>query len=412
MSHHPWSPVSAFSRRVIVVAFGLAAVTSPLARAWHQFPASCPSGEVEKVAYPEQYGWFPCPSGGVSCPYNAVVVEFLASHPTPEGACRDGIGPAWVLQGGVCTAGGSYVYIPSQMPYCREPRDGFLSVIDRWGNGPGLCWYFRCKDTQQYVLKLTTVSNSAESSTTIRSIEPSQTTSLLARVYNQNNQIVPNVNVRLEVDIVPNSGGHRHHDTIRSKGSLQGPNPTPHVITGSTGTNGFTFQFKAPDVAGDHKLKATCTDRTCTQQGPDTVWVGIKKLIPLPNASTYALLRNRDENHLDNHYMTYDAHIKLLQLADLYRRRFPGDPLLHVNDASLERGGLFDIDSNWSYLPKGHKSHRRGTEVDIRANPDVYPKEAIPVRNFEKFEETALEVGGNAKIHSPGGSNQHYHVEF
>lgn len=287
MSHHPWSPVSAFSRRVIVVAFGLAAVTSPLARAWHQFPASCPSGEVEKVAYPEQYGWFPCPAwGGASCAYNGQVVEFLASHPSADEACRDlhlvyDHGPArWVLQGNACVIAppysGTISYAASQMPYCREPRDGFLSVIDRWGNGPGLCWYFRCKDTQQYVLKLTTVSNSAESSTTIRSIEPSQTTSLLARIYNQNNQIVPNVNVRLETDAVPDSGGHRHHDAIRPKGSLQGPNPTPHVITGSTGTNGFTFQFKAPDVAGDHKLKATCTDRTCTQQGPDTVWVGIK----------------------------------------------------------------------------------------------------------------------------------------
>ena len=297
MSHHPWSPVSAFSRRVIVIAFGLAAVTSPLARAWHQFPASCPSGEVEKVAYPEQYGWFPCPSGGVSCPYNGWVVEFLASHPSPDGACRDlhlvnSTGAGWVLQGGVCTSGGSYVYIPSQMSYCREPRDGFLSVIDRWGNGPGRCWYFRCKDTQQYVLKLTTVSNTAESSTTIRSIEPSQTTSLLARVYNQNNQIVPNVNVRLETDAVPDSGGHRHR-TDRPKGSLDGPNPTPHIITGSTGSNGFTFQFKAPEVAGDHKLKATCTDITCTLQGPNTVWVGIKKLIPLPAINSYVLLPNR-----------------------------------------------------------------------------------------------------------------------
>ena len=417
MSHCPWSPVSTFGRytRLVTAAcilcIGIAII--PTARANHA-PASCPS-EVEKVAYPEQYGWYPCPFGTAwPCPSSGHrVVEFLASHPSAGEACRDlhlvyDHGPArWVLQGNACVIApphsGTITYTPSQMPYCRDPRDGYLKVPP--------CWYLRCKDTQQYVLKLTTVSNTAESSTTIRSIEPSQTTSIVARVYDQANRIVPNVNVRLETDAVPNSGGHRHH-TGRPKGSLDGPNPTPHIITGSTGSNGFPFVFKAPTVAGDHKIKASCTDITCSQQGPDTVWVGIKELIPLPNASTYELLRNRDENHLDNHYMAYGASIKLMQLADLYRRRFPGDPLLRVNDASLERGGLFDIDSNWSHKPKGHKLHRRGTEVDIRANPDFNPKDAIPVRNFEKFEETALEVGGEAEIHSPGGSNQHYHVVF
>ena len=86
--------------------------------------------------------------------------------------------------------------------------------------------------------------------------------------------------------------------------------------------------------------------------------------------------------------------------------------MLHVNDASLERGGLFDLSNNWSYQPKGHKSHRRGIDVDIRANPDVYPKEAIPVRNFQEFEWIADEVGGAAEIHSRGEDNQHYHVVF
>ncbi len=141
--------------------------------------------------------------------------------------------------------------------------------------------------------------------------------------------------------------------------------------------------------------------------------MGIKELIPLPDAGIYVLLPNRGTNHPDNHYMVYGASIKLMQLADLYRRRFPGDPLLHVNDASLERGGLFDIDSNWSDKPKGHELHRRGMEVDIRANPDINPSTAIPAgKNFEIFEEIVLRIGGGAKIHSPGGPNQHYHVKF
>ena len=189
----------------------------------------------------------------------------------------------------------------------------------------------------------------------------------------------------------------------------------PHIITGSTGSNGFTFQSsRRPTVAGDHKIKATCTDITCSLQGPDTVWVGIKELIPLPNASTLrATSEPGPQTILDNHYMAYGASIKLMQLADLYRRRFPGDPLLHVNDASLERGGLFDIDSNWSHKqPRDINCiavARKWISAQTRTS---IPKDAIPVRNFEKFEETALEVGGEAEIHSPGGSNQHYHVVF
>lgn len=273
---------------------------------------------------------------------------------------------------------------------------------------------YRCiayHSPQDYIIKLSRADYSSIDYTILEKIEPSKLTTFIAKVYDQNNRSIPNVEVQLSLEAKHGSGGHNHGDdtvTLRT-GTLDGQK----VLTGRTDPNGFQFKYKAPDVSGDINIKASCmSGNSCAQQGPDTVWVGIKELIPLPDTGMYVLLPNRDTNHPANHYMAYGASIKLMQLADLYRRRFSGDPLLHVNDASLERGGLFDIDSNWSYLPRGHKSHRRGEAADIRANPDFNPKEAIPVRNFEKFEEIALEVGGNAKIHSPGGSNQHYHVEF
>lgn len=262
-----------------------------------------------------------------------------------------------------------------------------------------------------YFVRLSRADGSSIDNTILDKIEPGKLTTLVAKVYDRNNRSIPNVEVQLSLEAKHGSGGHDHGDdtVVLRTGALNGQK----VLTGKTDSNGFQFKYKAPDVSGDVTIKASCiSGNPCTQQGPDTVWVGIKELISLPNASTYVLLRNRDENHLDNHYMVYGASIKLMQLADLYRRKFPGDPLLHVNDASLERGGLFDIDSNWSYQPRGHKAHRRGEAVDIRANPDIYPKEAIPVGNFKEFKRIAEDLGGNAKIHSPGGSNQHYHVEF
>lgn len=271
------------------------------------------------------------------------------------------------------------------------------------------------REQQQYAIRLLNTDSSTPPAfgLPLARVEPDKAAMLAARVYDKNGQTVANVKVKLEADIIVNSGGHKHHDNNRPKGSLGGPQPTPQTIEGYTDSNGkFAFKFTAPAPAGDHRIKASCVDSNCKQEGPDTVWIGIRDLIPLPTNNNYVLIPNRDTNHPDNHYMTYDAQNKLMQLADFYRARFPRNPLLHINDASLERGGLFDIDNNWSYLPKGHKAHRRGESTDIRANPDVNPDTAIPVRNFEEFKRAVESLGGKTSIHSPGVSNQHFHVEF
>lgn len=39
----------------------------------------------------------------------------------------------------------------------------------------------------------------------------------------------------------------------------------------------------------------------------------------------------------------------------------PGQPM-RINDISLERGGMFDIQADWN---PPHDSHRSGTDVDI-----------------------------------------------
>jgi hypothetical protein len=131
-------------------------------------------------------------------------------------------------------------------------------------------------------------STEPESSSTLVSIEPGRTAVLIARVYDQNNQLVPNVDVRLEVDAIENSGSHHHH-VSRPKGSLGGPTLTPHIITGNTGTDGFRFTFSAPIVAGDHEIMASCADgKTCVQEGARQVWVGVKGLVEIPASISLA----------------------------------------------------------------------------------------------------------------------------
>jgi hypothetical protein len=255
-------------------------------------------------------------------------------------------------------------------------------------------------------------SGQSESGIILTSVEPGKAAALIARVYDQNNQLVPNVGVEIKVDIVvANSGGHKHHDSQRPKGKLNGQDPP--IVTGSTDAGGFSFTFNAPAPAGDHTLKASCTDRTCTQQGPDRVWVGVKDLVPLNSAPLYALIGS-DTYHPNNHYLTNSALGQAVWLAQLYRQRFPNDPVLHLNDASLERGGLFDIQypgrgATWWTTP--HKTHRFGTDIDIRAN---IASGAIPAANFKIFEGFVKRVGASScPSVGPGyrnTSNQHYHV--
>ena len=105
--------------------------------------------------------------------------------------------------------------------------------------------------------------------------------------------------------------------------------------------------------------------------------------------------------------------IKVTSLVSLYSIIFPGDPVLRLNDASLERGGLFDIKASQgeSWVPP-HGTHRRGDIIDIRFNPNYNPDTAIPEVNRTKFTKLVRSIGGRARVHSPGTSNQHFHVKF
>lgn len=263
----------------------------------------------------------------------------------------------------------------------------------------------------------------------LTSIEPGKNVSLIARVYDKNGVVAPNVNIKLIVDVLPNSGGHRHdegrHSNSISENRAGKLAPLPgmtatisdngKILEGNTQQNGLRFTFTAPALAGDHKITASCTDgKSCQTEGPNMVWVGVKDLVPLPGSDVYVLLPNvNDPKHPDNHYMTYAAMLRVTSLAALYHGQFPDDPLLHLNDASLERGGLFDYKAKDGAAWKPpHETHREGIHVDIRANPDINSDTAIPVKNFKDFVEIAKKAGGIAQLHNVGTSTQHYHVRF
>jgi hypothetical protein len=140
------------------------------------------------------------------------------------------------------------------------------------------------------------------------------------------------------------------------------------------------------------------------------VWVGIKELAPLYETHLYKLVGS-DDVHPNNHYLTIAATGSVVWLAELYRTRFPSDPVLHLNDASLERGGLFDIKytarTQWWTPP--HEEHRKGTVIDVRAND---APGAVPSQNHSMFIDLARDIGADAGLHSPRTDNQHFHVRL
>lgn len=274
------------------------------------------------------------------------------------------------------------------------------------------------RPSHQSIVKLSPLTASQEAPDVIASVEPDKTTkTLVAKVFNaETGQLVPNVGVKLKLDVVEQSGGHDHpNDNSRPKGELLSntgqTNAERTILTGSTGANGLQFSFKAPAPAGDHTVTASCTDRTCTQEGLKTLFVGLKGLISLSISENYVLLQNRDKKHPDNHFMTPTAASKIAKLAEAYHKKFPKDPMLRLNDASLERGGIFDFDfpGRSIFWRPPHDKHRRGLNIDVRANPKVNA-DAIPQNNFPEFEKLAPQEECKAKLHNEGKSTQHYHV--
>ena len=260
----------------------------------------------------------------------------------------------------------------------------------------------------KYVIRLSRGDGSSADNTILASIEPGEvTTSLRATVYDDNNQPVPNVNVRLEVTVEANSGGHLH-DVNRPKGTV---NPAE----GNTGADGsgHVFAFTAPAPAGDFKITASCLDRACKPEGPDEIWVGYKDLVDIPSSSDYALTEivagqtrtiGASDEHPVNHYLTQEALERLAIIARAYREQYPTNPVLHLNDASLERGGVYDFKLTWR---KPHQCHSRGYDIDVRANQKPG---AIPLRDRVRFSNFLRSIGIPVGHEYQGSDNEHFHL--
>lgn len=227
------------------------------------------------------------------------------------------------------------------------------------------------------------------------SIEPQQSLSFNVTVENRLDHQPPKtpvtLNVSLRVD--PTSGGHNHGNSTRPRGKISGTECNTDETCWTTSSSGTsTFSFNAPEASGKHFITVSC-DRCKNALPPKQVSVMVKGLEPIPDSTFYVFVGGgKTKLHHNNHYLTPTASARLLKIAIDYQMQqqfnvlnwrtntLVAPPLLHVNDASLEWGGRFDISGNWS---SPHNEHMRGTTVDLRADEATG---AIPPEIFGEFE--------------------------
>jgi hypothetical protein len=225
----------------------------------------------------------------------------------------------------------------------------------------------------------------------------------------------PGGNTSKQVSITPrvvrHSGGHIHEHAVRPAGAL----------SPGQGASPLQFAFNAPAISGDYILTAECADGSCGS-AEGTVWVGVEGLVRIP-PSGFWTFTGQTSIHPVGWHLNGEALGKLMDLARLYKQvYFPFAKPLLLNDASLERGGVFDIDwikyddtgketsrrTVWWTPP--HFEHQRGVVIDIVANGTA---EAIPESYFDDFEYLMkYRLGMTWLREHVGQSGGHFHVRL
>jgi hypothetical protein len=277
-------------------------------------------------------------------------------------------------------------------------------------------------------------------------VEPSKgsatnTLPFIATVIDQNTNQPPNraITVDISLKVAPTSGGHDHGDNTRPRGGVANVGTCSSDATcwseTSLANNGVVvFNFNAPEASGTHTIAATCEG--CSNTATKKVDVKINGLNPIPDLPFYALIEANGDVigartgwHTDNHNLTHAAAAVLAKIAVNYRfspkfyLRDPATnsvilpPILHLNDASLPWGGVYDIcarpdacaETGIVVWHKPHAEHRRGTVIDVRAND---ADGAIPKRNRAKFGDYLVKLGLPYLHESQGTSNEHFHIRL
>ena len=215
------------------------------------------------------------------------------------------------------------------------------------------------------------------------------------------------------------SGNLIHAGFGGSSGTVTGSPPNPPKMIGNTGENVAVVLYPVPQASGDLLVELFevspprylcgppgCFDQVSSLVGGVPLRHGLNRMqfltalhvgIPLPapplclscpvtTAQFTALTQTADgpfvlsgqtTAHPANHFGTAIAVERIKSIAEAYLDSQPSCkdpairptcPKLKINDLSLVRGGVYDINKQWfgdNTSGNGHWGHRTGTEADI-----------------------------------------------
>jgi hypothetical protein len=400
------------------------------------------------------------PTGYCAAPTPAEALLCLGFEAVPL-TCRDN---SWAnVPGEICDAGeGSYVaLLGGYQPTCSEPRARlvFACADHSWGlqrtcslENPRTT-YLRCTTGRAdlifeaeipYRLQINPLLQQTPSPRAAAASD--RATPVTVSMTRPNALGIETQVVKLKVTVNANSAG-----MVDAAAEGGAPRPRGWLLRGPCAANQqrpagkdapdlqLSMQFLAGEArstqnlcyvvseySGEYVLEGTCdTQPQCLRTEArrefnvriDEVLADMVPLTPALDVVFIGAVPFTPSNHWLTEQNT-EAFRQIVTCWNAARRPRPNrpgqflDPLLHVNDASLEWGGKFSINGSWSQT--AHISHRRGSSLDIRANNQAGAIPAAMRRAFEICAERS-----DPPVHwdfeqpprvRPG--QEHYHLNF
>lgn len=138
----------------------------------------------------------------------------------------------------------------------------------------------------------------------------------------------------------------------------------PFIASASTADTGgvLMFSYALPVVSGNVHYTGTFNSPWGSHPFNFYKPIGVPGLKEIPDLPYYIKKRSADPLHADDKaYYLGSMAIEDLEKIATYYQKLTGQKL-SLNDASLPKGGMFDVFGDW-HLP--HSSHRHGKDIDL-----------------------------------------------
>ena len=321
----------------------------------------------------------------------------------------DGVTPTWYADSGygVHPAGKWLLMITETKSFCQYPGVPPV-VLNTRTHVYASHRTLSCKQTSSQIISLTGPAETRPVGTA-----GSAPVTFTAKVTDGATPKV-GVPVNFSVEVTPNSGGHEHHDINRPKAKLS-------AVQGTTDANGeVRLTFTAPEAAGIHTVRATCA--TCSNSpAVKEIKVKVPDLIQIPpdtqTPPRYVFV-GQTSKHQKNHFVSEGSWKALKLVVDTFLALGWGQ--VGINDASLEWGGMFDIEGKWlerymnnkgKWVTGGHAEHRNGEQVDISfARPASVSMQLRKKAYREVCNNNRTSLSPDILWHENDGYAPHFHI--